>query len=253
MRSLIDLLVLTDLHYIRAADDVCEIEERRCYLGPALIREAARDVREMGVEPDALILLGDLVNDGLAPGADRDLAEIVQAARETGLPVLAVPGNHDGDVAPFVAAFDCPPGLHVLGGYGFLIFHDHVASDDVTTRPEGGLALPLQVARDHPGLPLVVLQHNPLHPQIEHEYPFMLTNADRILQAYREAAVILSLSGHYHPGQAAHVLDGTVYATLPAACEAPFRYAHVHMEGRAAAVRLYALAGKRAGAASVKF
>lgn len=237
----LDLLVLTDLHYIHAADDVCSIAARHCDLGPALVRAAFQDVQKAGMRPDVLLLLGDLVNNGLATGVDRDMAEIAQAARDTGLPILALPGNHDGEATPLIALFDCPPGLHEIGGFGFLVFHDHVAPDDVTTRPEEGLALPVEIARQRPNLSLIALQHNPLHPHIEHEYPFMPTNTDRILQTYHEANMLLSLSGHYHPGQPAHTHDGTLYATLPAACEAPFPYAHVRLRGREVEVNLHAL------------
>jgi 3',5'-cyclic AMP phosphodiesterase CpdA len=237
----LDLLVLTDLHYIGVADDVCTIPERRCHLGPALIRAAFQDLCKAGVQPDALLLLGDLVNDGLAAGADCDLAEILQAVEETGLPLLAVPGNHDGETAGFVELLGCPAGLHPLGGYGFLIFHDRVAPDHVTTRPAEALALPGQVSRRHPDLPLIALQHNPLYPPIDHEYPFVLSNADQVLQGYSDAGVILSLSGHYHPGQPAGQLGGTVYGTLPAGCEAPYPYAHVRLRGREAEVCWHAL------------
>ena len=237
----LDLLVLTDLHYIHAADDICTIEERRCDLGPALIRQAYQDLRQDGIQPEVVILLGDLVNNGLAAGADRDLADILQAVQDTGLPLLAVPGNHDGDFSQFVARVGCAPGLHQIGGAGFLIFHDAVAPDHVTTRPQEVLALPDQVARQHPDLPLVALQHNPLHPHIEHDYPFMPTNTLDILASYRRANVLLSLSGHYHTGQPAHSHDGTVYTTLPATCEAPFRYAHIRLRGRTVEVYPHAL------------
>ena len=240
-RLSLDLLVLADLHYIHAAEDVCTIKERRCELGPALIRAAFQDVHKAGVRPDLLVLLGDLVNNGLAPGAGDDMVELIQVARETGLQVLALPGNHDGGYKRFVEQWGCAPGLHEVGGYGFLIYHDDVAADDVTTRPAEALALPEQVARRRPDLPLVALQHNPLHPPIEHEYPFILANADLIQRGYHEGGVILSLSGHYHPGQAAHAHQGTVYATLAAGCEAPFWYAHVRLRGREVEVHARAL------------
>ena len=149
----LDILVLTDLHYIGAADDVCTIEQRQCDLGPALIQGAFRHLEQDGIRPDLLILLGDLVNDGLATGAEIDLTAIAQAAHDTGLPLLAVPGNHDGDAARFATLFGCPPGLHEIGGYGFLIFHDRVALDHVTTRPAEGLVLPGETSRQHPDLP----------------------------------------------------------------------------------------------------
>lgn len=239
--SSLDLLVLTDLHYIHAADDTCSIEQRQCDLGPALIRGAFQNLQKAGVQLDLLILLGDLVNDGHALGAEIDLAALAQAAQDTGLPLLALPGNHDGDYARFVALFDCPPGLHEVGGYGFLIFHDQVAPDDCTTRPAAGLALPGQVARERPDLPLFALQHNPLHPPIEREYPYIPTNAEQILASYAQADVLLSLSGHYHPGQPAHPLGDTTYYTLPAACEVPFPYAHVQLRGHRIAIHQHAL------------
>ena len=239
--SSLDLLVLTDLHYIGAADDVCTIEERQCDIGPTLVREAAQRLRQEGIRPDLAILLGDLVNDGLAAGADQDLAEIAQAVQDAGLPFLAVPGNHDGDMAQTARLLGCAPGLHEIGGYGFVIFHDHVAPDHVTTRSEKDLALPEQIACRRPDLPLIALQHNPLHPRIDHEYPFVLSNVERILQGYRASNMLLSLSGHYHPGQPAHPHKGTVYMTLPAGCEAPFPYAHVRLRDRRVETAWYAL------------
>ncbi len=230
-RSL-DILVLSDLHYVHAADHTCPIPERKCHLGPALVRMAFQQLRQDDVEPDLLILLGDLVDDGLAEGAEVDLSAIAEAALETGLPVLAVPGNHDGDIGRFARLFRCTPGLHEVGGYGFLVFHDDVALDHVTTRPPEGLTLPVEIAREHPDLPLVALQHNPLHPHIEADYPYMLTDAGEILRGYNEAGVILSLSGHYHSGQPAHPVGGVTCCTLPAACEAPFSFAHVRLQGR---------------------
>jgi predicted MPP superfamily phosphohydrolase len=240
----LDLLVLTDLHYVDAADHTCTIEERRCELGPALIRGAFQQLEREGIELDALVLLGDLVDQGCATGAETDLATLAETAHVCGLTVLALPGNHDGSEAQFAAQLGCcGPGLHELGGYGFLVFHDLVAPDHATTRGEKGLCLSGQIARQRPDLPLIALQHNPLHPPIDHEYPFVLTNADPILEGYREAGVLLSLSGHYHPGQPAHPLGGTIYYTVPAACEAPFSFAHVRLRGRAVEIYQRALDG----------
>ena len=237
----LDILVLTDLHYIHAADRVCPIPERKCQLGPALVRAAFRQLQQEEVEPDLLILLGDLVDDGLADGADVDLVAVAKAAQETGIPVLAIPGNHDGDFGRFARLFGCEPGLHEIGGYGFLVFHDDVAPDHITTRPAKDLALPAQVARERPHLPLVALQHNPLHPHIEADYPYMPTNTQEILRGYNEAGAILSLSGHYHRGQPAHPAGGVTCYTLPAACEAPFCYAHIRLRGHEVEVREQAL------------
>jgi len=90
-------------------------------------------------------------------------------------------------------------------------------------------------------LGLVALQHNPLHPQIESDYPYVLTNAEAILSGYEEAGVILSLSGHYHAGQPAHRVGNVTCYTVPAACESPFRFAHVQLRDRESQVREHSL------------
>jgi hypothetical protein len=92
-----------------------------------------------------------------------------------------------------------------------------------------------------PGVPLIALQHNPLHLEGEHDYPFVLANAGEVLDTYREAGVVLSLSGHYHPGQPLGRVGGISCYTAPAACEAPFRFAHLRLTGREAHVHEMAL------------
>jgi hypothetical protein len=88
---------------------------------------------------------------------------------------------------------------------------------------------------------LVALQHNPVYPPIDHEYPFLLSNADAVVESYREAGVILSLSGHYHPGQAPSQHAGVTFYTAPALCEAPFRFAHLRIEGQMVTIEEFAL------------
>jgi histidinol phosphatase-like PHP family hydrolase len=231
MEPELDVLVVSDLHYVCKSSHVCGIEKRRTSLGPVLLRKAVQRLRHLRVEVDLLVVLGDVVDNGLAAAADEDLAEIAECLRQLKIPCLCVPGNHDGDAARFASVFGCEPGLHELGGYGFMVFHDQVGKGDVTTRTAEGLELPQRVRAMHPEMPLIALQHNPLHPDIESAYPYMPTNAAEILDGYAGAGVTLSLSGHYHRGQPAHpVGEGTFY-TVPALCQAPFSFAHVHLGG----------------------
>ena len=207
-RGSLDILVISDLHYIHVASGICPLPERQTSLGPALVQRALGRLRHEGVDVDLIIVLGDVVDNGLANGADEDLVAVAEAIRELGLPFLAVPGNHDGSFERFARIFECGPGLHKIGGYGFLLFHD--GEGDVTTRSADDRMLPGVVAAEEPELPLVALQHNPLHPHIESDYPHMLANWARVLSGYRDARVILSLSGHYHSGQQPHQLgEGT--------------------------------------------
>jgi predicted MPP superfamily phosphohydrolase len=237
----LDVLVLSDLHYVREADHVPAIKERDTTLGLVLLHGDFSRLREQGVEVGLVVILGDVVDNGLADGAEVDLAAVAYEARRSGLPTLAVPGNHDGHFERFSCIFGCGPGMHEIGGYGFLLFHDRVGKEDVTTRPPEGLQLLGMVASEHPKLPLVALQHNPLHPDIESDYPYMLTNRREVLSGYGETGVILSLSGHYHAGQPAHRVDSVIYCTVPAICEPPFRFAHVRLEGRRVKMKELAL------------
>lgn len=236
----LQLLVITDLHFVQSAANACTLPQRRVEWGRLLLRKALLRMTHAGVRPDVLILLGDLVNDGMAPGAQQDLEALAEEARQGGLPTLALPGNHDGGV-DVPGCFGCKPGLHEIGGYGFLVFHDEVGPGDATTRRPAEVALPGRVAAEHPGLPLIALQHNPLHPRIESEYPYMPVNTAAILDSYREAGVFLSLSGHYHPGQPCSIIEDTRYYTAPALCESPFRFSLITLKGRNVDIREYVL------------
>jgi predicted MPP superfamily phosphohydrolase len=241
-RSL-DALVVADVHYIDQADHVCPLAWRKCAQGRALLEEAYRALVARGVEIDVAILMGDAVDNGDAPGAERDLVAVVEAMRAWGAPLLAVPGNHDGDPARYAEITGCAPGLHEVAGYGFLVFADRVGAGEVTVRLEEGLRLPGQAAAAHPDLPLVALQHTVLHPPVESTYPYVLGNREAAMRSYEEAGVVLSLSGHYHAGQAACTAGEVTYYTAPALCEAPFYFAHLRLEGRRAALWEYAARG----------
>jgi Icc protein len=234
------LLVITDLHYVKAVPNTCGLSRRRVEWGRLLLRKALLRMKHAGIRPDVLVLLGDLVNDGTAPGAQQDLEALADEARQSGLPLLALPGNHDGGT-DLEGCFGCKPGLHEIGGYGFLVFRDEVGAGDVTTRREADVALPGRVAAEHPGLPLIALQHNPLHPRIESDYPYMPVNTAAILDSYRGAGVMLSLSGHYHPGVPCSKIGDTRYYVAPALCESPFRFSLITLNGREVDIREQAL------------
>ncbi len=228
----LDILVISDLHYMGNASAACSAPARRCEWGALLLRKALLRLRHQGIQPNLILLLGDIVNDGTASDAEQDLRTVADFAHKIGVPVLAVPGNHDGAAARIQRIFRCPPGLYEIGGYGFLLFHDEVGEGDVTVRPLDGLSLPQRAAKSKPGLPLIALQHNPLHPPIVSDYPFMPVNTKQILKSYADAGVWLSLSGHYHPGEPPSSLNGVTYYTVPALCEAPFRFALLRLRDR---------------------
>jgi len=231
------LLVITDVHYTSdAATAAGAAAGRHGRIGRELLRRAVEDARRRGGF-DAIALLGDLVEDGLAPHAPGDLqalaAELATAAPDT--PLLVVAGNHDGPAQAVLDAFACRSGLVELGGYRFWAFCDAYEQATHGTRGEADRRRLGELAA-RPGGPIVAIQHNPIHPPIVSDYPYMLTNGEAIRRDYEEAGVLLSISGHYHAGQELTVADGVRYYTAPALSERPFGYALVTFRGREVAV-----------------
>ncbi len=231
--SSLNLLVISDFHFTPGDDPAHTVcGQRHTALGPILLRKALLRLKHMGVRLDLLVLLGDMLDDGTAPDADRALSLLADEAGRAGVPVIAVPGNHDHDPDMVARIFSCAPGLHEIGGYGFMVFHDRVGEADVTTRLDADLELPGKVAAAHPDLKLVALQHNPIYPLIESSgYPYMPTNVQAIQESYAAAGVVLSLSGHYHPGQCHACLNGVAYHTVKAVSESPFNFSLVRLAG----------------------
>jgi len=236
------LLVIADVHYASQAAEAPEgPAERHRPLGRELMRRAVEDAARRGGF-DAVALMGDLIDDGNAPCALADLralrAEIRAAAPN--VPLLVVGGNHDNQDDRVLDVFGSPPVPVALGGYRFCIFSDAYEEEKFGTRRRADRKLLRRLA-DRPGGPLVVLQHNPMNPPIEDDYPFMLTNREEVLRDYVEAGVLLSISGHYHPGQALNAADGVRYYTAAALVEPPFAYAVVTLAGREVSVQEHRL------------
>ena len=244
-----EILVVSDPHFVGVARHTCNHPERQTRLGQILLRKALGRLQHLGVTPDAIVLLGDMVDDGTKPGAEEDWQTLADEVHKTGIPVLAVPGNHDTDAKRFAQVFGCAPGMHVVGDYVFLVFHDERQNGELFRRPADQLDLPARAAAAYPGKPIITLQHHPHDPVIREGYPYHLTNRAEVMAGYRDAGVCLSLSGHYHAGQAAHEVAGVTYATAPALCEAPFRFLLIRMEGRHAQVQEHALRLDAPGAA----
>jgi histidinol phosphatase-like PHP family hydrolase/predicted MPP superfamily phosphohydrolase len=238
--SALDLLLLADLHYFGPETAASPLPERKGKFGLELAVRAVRDALRHD-RPDVIVLLGDMVDLGSAPGAMDDLRALRDALAEFEIPVIAVPGNHDEFPDQVAAVFDSPPGLHLFGGYSVVTFADRYGEGDVCARPAWqmeALAAAARAAR-----PIIVIQHPPLLPRIDAKYPYTITNAEGLAAEYARAGVVLSLSGHYHPGQGTFESEGVTYVTAPALCQRPFRYVRVRVEdGRVADVQTVPLA-----------
>ncbi len=227
------LLVLADPHVALASEDMAAMPEtRRPGLGLELLRRAIDDARNRGGF-DAIAIMGDIVNDGDSPDAAETIKAVAHMMRRAAgdVPLLVVPGNHDGNPDRLLAAFDATPGAHEIAGYQFFVFADRYTKNDTCTRSPADEQVFVEYAR-RTTAPLIVLQHNPMNPVIDDPYPYMLTNRRQVMTDYSSAGVLLSLSGHYHKGQPATTVDGVTYFTAPAVCEGSLPYALVTLHGR---------------------
>jgi histidinol phosphatase-like PHP family hydrolase/predicted MPP superfamily phosphohydrolase len=226
------ILAVSDLHYTGLARQTAQPPALRGELARTLLNKVFLRLAHMGVKPDLTVLLGDLIESGADRSAELDLTSLYGELSRSGIPVLALPGNHDTDAASFNALFDTQPGLSEFGGYGFIVYNDLYNDAHECTRQEEAIEQTRRIAHERPGLPLIALQHAPIYPAIDSHYPYRPTNTAEIIDSYEKAGVILSLSGHYHKGQKARAHEGVLYHTVPALCEQPFRFSLIRLEGR---------------------
>jgi len=219
------LLLIADIHYSGAKDNsgITPRERKTTYGCEFLDRIRTALLRE-GM-PDGIVLLGDVINDGTDSRALNDLKQVKQKLDEFGIPLISLPGNHDGDYKRFFTVFSKQTGPNFLKDYILFIFADQYQKGDFAYRNRQDLELLSKTRKKHPDKKIIVLQHNPVQPEIASEYPFNLVNAAETSDVYRRNKVLLSISGHYHPGIPELTRKNNVaYLTAPALCEAPFSY-----------------------------
>jgi histidinol phosphatase-like PHP family hydrolase/Icc-related predicted phosphoesterase len=238
----ITLLAIGDLHYTGLSRQTAQLPQLRGELAQTLLKKVFVRLHHMGIKPDLTVLLGDLVENGMDSNADLDRVTLHGELTRSGIPVLAVPGNHDGSAAAFNAFFNTSPGLHTFCGYGFIVFNDDYTETHECSRSEADIAMAKAIAEQNPGLPLIALQHPPIYPAIDSHYPYRPTNAGEIIDSFQKAGVILSLSGHFHKGQKARAHDGVLYHTVSALCEQPFRFSLIRITGARVEIEEHSLA-----------
>ena len=207
------LAVLTDLHYGTTPDPDQSGEHALEFLNRAITLLNTR------LQPDILLLGGDLIHDPDAPNAKTLCMELRKALDQLHHPWLAVPGNHDLPPDSFYQVFERPAPAVDVNTLRILPIVDPEAPGWNAERQDADLQAMISLTLDHTG-PVAILQHMSLHPPDTQAARFNLTNAETVIQTMHEANIHLSISGHYHPGFT--LQKGPIhFIGCRALCEAP--------------------------------
>ena len=228
------ILAISDLHYSDLSRCLMRKNEPNAVLGRTLFKKALLRLEHMGIRPDLVVVLGDLLQNDTHESARLDLIALKGEITRSGIPYLCLPGNHDIASGEFNRIMGTQPGLHRIGGYGFLVINDVFEKHgdfDSCYRERASVEQTRRIARENPGLPLIALQHAPVYPAIDSSYPYNPANAAEIIECYNAGGVILSLSGHYHAGTAPVRNGSTLYFTVPSIKNAPFPFSLIELEG----------------------
>ena len=217
--------VLADTHY----DSSPPSTRRQTDLADVLLLRTVHRLNRF-LRPDAVFVLGDLLDRGEAPGGPahrrtlRDILGLLDA------PVAIIPGNHDGDPRAFYRDLPPPPESLAVGRTLIVPFVDLEEPGYNARRSRQDLSRLKSLRARHSG-PMVTLQHVPVFPPGTHDCPYNYVNCDDVLAAMEGDGLTLAVSGHYHRGMPFHRRDTLAFAAAPALCESPFQFLEITIDG----------------------
>lgn len=230
------LLLITDIHYICEADAICTIPKRKTSLGKELLQRIGQWITTHQI--DGIVLLGDLVNEGEATGAEKDIRILKDEFKKWNIPIIVVPGNHDGDPQKVLDIFEAREGIHELKGYQLINFVDEYI-EEKGFRDFNKMENFFSQADNQK--PIIVFQHNPVIPYIDSTYPYNIIEYNNIAKIYTDNKVILSVSGHLHEGIPLTYHNNVGYLTCPALCEDPYHFCILSINRNKINVKQYQL------------
>jgi histidinol phosphatase-like PHP family hydrolase/calcineurin-like phosphoesterase family protein len=228
------IIILGDLHYGEPS-----LPERG-EMAPLLLRRAV-DRIEKFIRPDAVLVLGDLIDDEKDAKAGEKWAELREILDELSMPSIVLPGNHDGDPASFYRVFERPPEWVDIHDVRFLPFVDPSAPEWNARREDYELERFAHARKGFLGT-LVSVQHVPLVEPGQGGSRFGYVNMDAIREAAVLHGVTLSLSGHEHRGVDTTHTTGLRSIATPAFDTPPFTFLEVRIEKESVRVLRHDLA-----------
>lgn len=239
---------ITDTHLRHHTPGHARLAARRVRRGAELLNRALTDAKDRGA--DLALLTGDLVDVPqylFTPQRAADDEQMWQAVRadyrlvrqlldDSGLPWIALPGNHDA-YAVMAEELGKEPLVQDHGHLRFISFWDQEAAGHIPRRVDQDRLRFESALTDPDPRPQVHLQHFVLTPELDEGYPHTyLEGAELTRRVVGSDRVALVLSGHYHPGVAPTQHGSTTFSVTPALVQHPHPYRLFDVETREDAI-----------------
>ncbi len=223
----VKIAAIADTHY--AAGEISSCGKRRCAISDILLLRAVHRLNRF-IKPDVTLLLGDLIDDPDGPNAHEELEHIRSITGLLQSHVIAIPGNHDGDVERFYGVFPRPEPVTDIRGVRFVTFIDPEEPGYNARRTDEDLKL-MASARSGWDGPMISVQHVPLFAPGSSPSRYSLVNAESVWGEFQRGGYTLAISGHYHPGDDMVERGAGPAVIPPALCESPFAFAEITIDG----------------------
>lgn len=231
------LAAIADVHFDPAAQ---ENDPRAKDIADILLLRAVHYINRF-IRPDAVALLGDLLDDGAACQAAQYRASLAEIINLLEAPCIVLPGNHDDDPAAFAADMGRPPKWLDVDGARLVPFVDPPEPDYNARRLEADIRR-IEAARLGFAGPLVALHHVPVFPPGQVDCPYNYVNAPEVWAAMRRAGATLALAGHYHRGFEMLRRAEPSSIAVPALCAFPHPIMEIAIDGERIDTRIHDLA-----------
>ncbi|QFY12078.1 HAD-IIIA family hydrolase [Nonomuraea phyllanthi] len=228
---------ITDIHLRSHIPGHSALPVRRSRTAPELLAAALDDARRRGA--DLIVITGDVVDvPGYLFDPERDAARdrlVWQRVREDyrlvrrmlddcGIGWIAIPGNHDS-YRVHAEELGSGPFVRDVGGLRFVSFWDRESTGNVPRRTLTERERFDSSLLDPGPRPQVHLQHFVITPRLDEGYPHTYAEGEELQQRTSDSGrVVLSLSGHYHPGAEPTTIGSTTFSVTPALVEHPHPY-----------------------------
>ena len=226
---------ITDLHYRHYTPGSSHKHKNRSREVPVFLAKALEKIKKEKVHilvitgdivdtPDIILKHNDYYMDVTTPFKKmvrKDYLTIRSQLDKSGIPWIVIPGNKD-EPELFSEIWGDQALVRDVKGYRFVSFHDRQWDSSQPRRFDRERLLMEKVLGDPKSPPQIHLQHFVSTPSEQIKIKHVYKEAENIRRLCRKSGkVVLSLSGHYHPGITAYKESKTTWITGPAFCASP--------------------------------